>query len=127
MAVPPAVLPENHLHAKMIAPEKPPQANLLNGFGASPGIVTAQACVLRSPEDFREMRPGDVIVAVVTTPAWTPLFAMASAVVADIGGLLSHGSIVAREYSIPAVMATGVATRRIHTGQMITDDGSAGQ
>ena len=72
------------------------------------------------------MRPGDVIVAVTTTPAWTPLFAMASAVVTDIGGPLSHGSIVAREYGIPAVMATGVATRRIRTGQMITVDGSTG-
>jgi rifampicin phosphotransferase len=67
-----------------------------------------------------------VLVAVATTPAWTPLFAMASAVVADIGGTLSHSSIVAREYGIPAVMATGVATRRIHTGQIITVDGNSG-
>ena len=64
------------------------------------------------------MRPGDVLVAVTTTPAWTPLFAMASAVVTDIGGPLSHSSIVAREYGIPAVMATGSATRRIHNGQI---------
>jgi phosphoenolpyruvate synthase/pyruvate phosphate dikinase len=77
-------------------------------------------------EDFSQMRPGDVLVAVTTTPAWTPLFAMASAVVTDIGGPLSHSSIVAREYGIPAVMATGVASRRIHTGQMITVDGSKG-
>jgi pyruvate,water dikinase len=52
---------------------------------------------------------------------------MASAVVTDIGGPLSHGSIVAREYGIPAVMGTGIATRRIHTGQTITVDGSAGK
>jgi phosphoenolpyruvate synthase/pyruvate phosphate dikinase len=64
--------------------------------------------------------------AVTTTPAWTPLFALASAVVADIGGPLSHSSIVAREYGIPAVMATGVATRRIHTGRMLKVDGTAG-
>jgi phosphoenolpyruvate synthase/pyruvate phosphate dikinase len=67
------------------------------------------------------MKPGDVLVAVITTPAWTPLFAMASAVVTDIGGPLSHSSIVAREYGIPAVMATGLATRRIHSGQVITE------
>jgi pyruvate,water dikinase len=67
-----------------------------------------------------------VLVAAITTPAWTPLFAMASAVVTDIGGPLSHGSIVAREYGIPAVMGTGVATRRIHTRQMVTVDGTAG-
>lgn len=72
------------------------------------------------------MRPGDVIVAVTTTPAWTPLFAMASAVVTDIGGPLSHSSIVAREYGIPAVMATGAASKRISHGQTITVDGSTG-
>jgi pyruvate,water dikinase len=72
------------------------------------------------------MQPGDVIVAVITTPAWTPLFARASAVVTDIGGPLSHSSIVAREYGIPAVLGTGTATRRIRDGQMISVDGNAG-
>ena len=98
----------------------------LKGVGASAGQVTATARVLHGPEDFDRMRPGDVLVAATTTPAWTPLFAMASAVVTDIGGPLSHGSIVAREYGIPAVMGTGVATRRIRSGQVITVDGSAG-
>jgi phosphohistidine swiveling domain-containing protein len=64
-------------------------------------------------------------VAAITTPAWTPLFAMAAGVV-TMGGPLSHGSIVAREYGIPAVLGTGVATRRIHSGQVITVDGSNG-
>ncbi|HLE29013.1 MAG TPA: PEP/pyruvate-binding domain-containing protein [Anaerolineales bacterium] len=100
--------------------------NTLKGVAASAGKVTAPACVLHGPEDFDQMRPGAVLVAGTTTPAWTPLFAMASAVVTDIGGPLSHGSIVAREYGIPAVMGTGVATRRIRSGQMITVDGSAG-
>ena len=72
------------------------------------------------------MHAGDGIVAVITTPAWTPLFARASAVVTDIGGPLSHSSIVAREYGIPAVLGTRVATRRIQDWQMITVDGSAG-
>ena len=71
------------------------------------------------------MRPGDVLVAGTTTPAWTPLFARAAAVVTDIGGPLSHGSIVAREYGIPAVMGTGVATRRIRNGQTVTVEGTA--
>jgi pyruvate,water dikinase len=100
--------------------------HILKGVGASAGIVTATACVLSSPQDFNRMQPGNVIVAPITTPAWTPLFAMASAVVTDIGGPLSHGSIVAREYGIPAVLGTGIATRRIHQGQRITVDGSAG-
>jgi pyruvate,water dikinase len=100
--------------------------DLLKGVPTSAGKVTAPACVLRGPEDFDQMKPGAVLVAGTTTPAWTPLFAMASAVVTDIGGPLSHGSIVAREYGIPAVMGTGVATRRIRTGQVITVDGGAG-
>jgi pyruvate,water dikinase len=100
--------------------------DLLKGVPTSAGRVTAPACVLRRPEDFDQMKPGAVLVAGTTTPAWTPLFAMASAVVTDIGGPLSHGSIVAREYGIPAVMGTGVATRRIQSGQIITVDGGAG-
>jgi rifampicin phosphotransferase len=102
------------------------QHDTLKGVPASPGKVTATACVLHGPQDFDRMRPGDVLVAGTTTPAWTPLFAMASAVVTDIGGPLSHGSIVAREYGIPAVMGTGVATRRIHSGGTVTVDGTTG-
>jgi pyruvate,water dikinase len=98
----------------------------IKGVATSPGHVRGTARVLHGPEDFDQMRPGDVLVASITTPAWTPLFAMASAVVTDIGGPLSHGSIVAREYGIPAVLGTGVATRRITSGQTITVDGSAG-
>lgn len=72
------------------------------------------------------MKPGDILVANVTTPAWTPLFAMASGIVTDVGGPLSHSSIVARDYGVPAVLGTGVATQRIHSGQPITVDGDRG-
>ncbi|MGD1992847.1 MAG: PEP/pyruvate-binding domain-containing protein [Anaerolineae bacterium] len=98
----------------------------LKGVGCSPGQVTATARVLHGPEDFDQMQHGDVLVADITTPAWTPLFAMASGIVTNIGGPLSHGSIVAREYSIPAVLGTGVATKRIESGQRVTVDGDAG-
>lgn len=98
----------------------------LKGVAASPGSVTAPASVLHGPADFGQMKAGDVLVAAITTPAWTPLFARASAIVTDVGGPLSHGSIVAREYGIPAVLGTGAATRRIRSGQVITVDGSAG-
>ena len=100
--------------------------NTLKGVAASPGRVTAPACVLNGPQDFGQMKAGDVLVAAITTPAWTPLFARAAAVVTDVGGPLSHGSIVAREYGIPAVLGTGVATKRIHNGQIITVDGNTG-
>ena len=99
---------------------------VLKGLGASPGKVTGLARLLTGPQDFDQMRPGEILVATSTTPAWTPLFGMAAAIVTDIGGPLSHGSIVAREYGIPAVLGTGVATRRIHSGQCLTVDGSAG-
>jgi len=72
------------------------------------------------------LQPGDVLVASITTPAWTTLFAMASAVVTDVGGPLSHSSIVAREYGIPAVLGTNVATRRIPDGARVRVDGEAG-
>jgi phosphohistidine swiveling domain-containing protein len=98
--------------------------SLLKGTGTSGGKVTAPACVLFGPEDFSKMKPGDVLVAVTTTPAWTPLFAMAAAVLTDIGGPLSHSSIVAREYGVPAVTLGLIPGLR--NGQMVTVDGDAG-
>lgn len=98
----------------------------LKGVGASPGRITAPASVLQGPEDFSKMETGNVLVASMTTPAWTPLFARAGAVVTDIGGPLSHGSIVAREYGIPAVLGTDSATKNIKDGQTITVDGTLG-
>jgi pyruvate,water dikinase len=100
--------------------------NIIKGIGASPGRVTGAACVIQGPEEFDQMKPGDILVAKITTPAWTPLFAMASGIVTDVGGPLSHSSIVAREYGVPAVLGTGVATNRIHSGQHITVDGDGG-
>jgi len=130
--IPPPALPPRkkymgiNMESFTAASETSQVGNMLKGIGASAGKVTAPACVLQGPEDFNRMQPGCVLVAGTTTPAWTPLFAMAAAVVTDIGGPLSHGSIVAREYGIPAVMGTGVATRRIKSEQMITVDGNAG-
>jgi pyruvate,water dikinase len=100
--------------------------NTIKGIGASPGKVTGPASVIHGPEEFDRMKPGDILVAKITTPAWTPLFALASAIVTDVGGPLSHSSIVAREYGVPAVLGTGVATQRIHSGQQIAVDGNSG-
>jgi len=99
---------------------------IIKGIGASPGRVTATARVICGPEEFALMRPGDILVAKITTPAWTPLFALASGVVTDVGGPLSHSSIVAREYGIPAVLGTGQATQRIRSEQRVTVDGNSG-
>jgi len=100
--------------------------NVIKGVGASPGRVVGVARVIRGPDEFDQMQPGDILVAKITTPAWTALFALASGVVTDVGGPLSHSSIVAREYHIPAVLGTGVATERVRSGQRITVDGDAG-
>ncbi|HXX24543.1 MAG TPA: PEP/pyruvate-binding domain-containing protein [Terriglobia bacterium] len=100
--------------------------NVIKGVGASPGRVVSVARVIHGPDEFGQMQPGDILVAKITTPAWTALFALAAAVVTDVGGPLSHSSIVAREYHIPAVLGTGVATERIRSGQRITVDGDAG-
>jgi pyruvate,water dikinase len=125
---PPLMLPHMKLIEKMKTARKRRESkDSLKGVAASPGRVTATARVLNGPEDFDQMQTGDVLVASITTPAWTPLFARAAAVVTDVGGPLSHGSIVAREYGIPAVLGTGVATTRIHSGQIITVDGTAGR
>ena len=101
-------------------------SNTLEGFAVSPGKVTGSASVILSPADFAEMQPGTILVCPTTTPAWTPLFTQALGLATDIGGILAHGSIVAREYGIPAVMGTGNVTQRIVSGQRITVDGDAG-
>jgi len=100
--------------------------DVIKGTGASPGRVTGPARVIHGPGEFEQMKPGDILVAKITTPAWTPLFALAAGVVTDVGGPLSHSSIVAREYGIPAVLGTGDATRRIRSGQQVTVDGDSG-
>ena len=129
-ATPPQYLPKNRLMDSMewMYPAREGQSgSVMTGTVGSGGVVTGRARVLAGPEDFAAFQPGEVLVASITTPAYTPLFAMAAAVVTDIGGVLSHGSIVAREYGIPAVLGTGSATRRIHTGDKITVDGGAGR
>ena len=127
---PPQYLPKNAAMDSMswMYPARDGQAgSVLVGTAGSGGVVTANARVLAGPDDFASFRPGEVLVASITTPAYTPLFAMAAGVVTDIGGVLSHGSIVAREYGIPAVLGTGSATRLISTGDEITVDGAAGR
>lgn len=99
----------------------------MTGVAASPGATSGPVRVIAGPAEFKRLRPGDVLVCQATDPAWTPLFASASAVVAETGGLLSHAAIVAREYGIPAVLGVIDATTRLHDGRVVTVDGSAGR
>lgn len=102
------------------------RAGALVGQPASPGRATGRVRVVTGPEEFERFEVGEVLVARATAPAWTPLFSRAVAVVTDGGTLAAHASLVAREFGIPAVVATGDATRRLRDGQVVTVDGSAG-
>jgi rifampicin phosphotransferase len=99
---------------------------LMVGHPASAGRATGPVRVLTDPAEFGTFGAGDVLVAKATTPAWTPLFARAAAIITDGGTLAAHASLVAREYGIPAVVGTGDATHRLRTGQRVTVDGTAG-
>jgi pyruvate,water dikinase len=104
-----------------------PQGLELGGMGVSPGRVTGIARVLTDPRSEAYIEPGEILVAPVTDVAWTPLFAQAAGLVVEVGGLLSHGSIVAREYGLPAVVGVTDATRAIQTGDRISLDGATGR
>ncbi|NOY27226.1 MAG: hypothetical protein GXP62_15260, partial [Oligoflexia bacterium] len=99
----------------------------LQGMGISPGGVTGPARIVRTLADAHRLRPGDILVTRATDPAWTPLFLNACGLVMEIGGMLSHGAVVAREYRLPAVVNVVDATRRLHDGQTITLDGTRGR
>jgi rifampicin phosphotransferase len=97
----------------------------LRGAPASAGLVTARARVILDPTGAA-LEPGEVLVAPATDPGWTPLFLTAGGLVMEMGGSMSHGAVVAREYGIPAVVGVPDATERITTGDQVTVDGSAG-
>jgi pyruvate,water dikinase len=109
-----------------VLPSEAVAGALLTGMPASPGIADGRVCILHGPDDFGKLQPGDVLVAPFTNPAWTPLFPRAAAVLADAGGPMSHAAIVAREYSIPAVMGTGDGTKKLVDGQRVRVDGNRG-
>lgn len=97
----------------------------LRGSPASPGSVTGPARVIHSPRGAH-LEPGEILVAPSTDPGWTPLFLTAGGLVMEMGGMMSHGAVVAREYGIPAVVGVAGATERIATGDTVTVDGSSG-
>lgn len=122
--LPPEVVPLMTLFFGIAQPEV--HGREIKGQAASKGVVRAKARVIKDLSDADRLQPGEVLVCTTTAPPWTPLFAIASAVVTDSGGVLSHSAICAREYAIPCVVATQVATHAIKDGSMITVDGSKG-
>jgi pyruvate,water dikinase len=128
---PPGPPPDNPLYrtiGKFFGAPPPPsdEPGVLRGAAGSAGHVRGIARVVRSLADAQRLRPGEILVTETTAPAWTPLFASAAAVVTDTGGVLSHCAVVAREYMIPAVVGTGIATSVVPDGATIEVDGSAG-
>ena len=98
----------------------------LVGDAVSPGVVEGRVRVVRSPQGVR-LEPGEILVCPATDPGWTPLFLTAGGLVMELGGLITHGSVVAREYGIPAVVGVDRATTRLHTGQRVRVDGNLGR
>ncbi len=98
----------------------------LKGFAASAGVVEGPARVLKLLKDILDLQPGEILVCPSTNPSWAPVFTNIKATVTDIGGLTSHAAIVCREYGIPSVTGTGVATSVIKTGDTIKVDGDTG-
>jgi pyruvate,water dikinase len=104
----------------------PSDTAVVSGVPASPGRARGPVRVVRGPEQFDEFQSGEILVAPLTAPAWTPLFTRAAGVVTDVGSAAAHASIIAREYGIPAVVGCGDATARLRTGMRVTVDGTAG-
>ena len=100
--------------------------DVLKGVSGSAGITAGKVCIINSPKEFYKIQKGDILVCHLTDPEWTPLFKLASAVVADTGAALSHAAIVAREFNIPAVLGVGFATTKYKDGDMIQVDGNKG-
>ncbi len=111
----------------MVPPDDNPDPNIIRAVAGSPGVVTAKARVVRSLVEAQDtLEEGEVMVCEMTLPPWVPLFSIAGAVVADVGGVLSHCAIVAREFGVPAVVGAVTGTTAIKTGQVITVDGNNG-
>ena len=123
---PPGVVVGRFDPAHCIPDETQRDAELLSGVAVSAGVATGRARVILRADANERVLPGEILVAPFTDPGWTPYFLPAAGIVVDMGGQLSHGSIVARELGIPAVVNVGPATAIIRTGQTVEVDGNRG-
>jgi pyruvate,water dikinase len=104
-----------------------PSGRVLSALSISSGVVSGPVRLVRSQEDFRNVQQGDIVVTSVIDPGMAPLFGLAGGLIAEMGGILSHGAIIAREYGIPAVANVHGITRLLQTGQQITLNADAGR
>ena len=131
--LPPSFIGEGEIHMDPVRAQMQglldigdPKDGEIPGLAASGGQVQGTARLILTLQDAHRFKPVNILVTYSTAPPWTPLFAIAAAVVTDSGGPLSHCAIVAREYEIPAVVGTKVATARIKDGTLLTVNGSEG-
>ncbi|MHC4415277.1 MAG: PEP/pyruvate-binding domain-containing protein [Planctomycetota bacterium] len=127
LITPPPVVTGRFDAARAVVETTVPVSKVLRGIAVSPGVATGPARIILRATGDETVRPGEILVAPFTDPGWTPYFVPAAGIVMDMGGLLSHGSIVAREYGMPAVVNVGPATKMIRTGQMLQVDGDRGE
>ncbi len=122
---PPAVIRGEYTGESEPEPEYKSQ-DTFYGLSVSPGIVRGRAKIVHRSDNDEKIEPGEILVAPFTDPGWTPYFVPAAGLVMEIGGLLSHGSIVAREYGLPAVVNVRGATKAIKNGQLLEVNGDEG-
>jgi len=104
----------------------PEKVDEVHGLGASPGVVEGAARVVASLDEFDQVREGEILVCQMTNPAWVVLFTKIGGLVTDAGGVASHPAVVAREFAIPAVVGTSLATQRIASGDRVRVNGTSG-
>jgi len=124
---PPAIVKGRYDPQPQPTPQVEPNGNVLIGIPVSPGVARGRAKVILRNDSEAQVLSGEILVAPYTDPAWTPYFVAAAGVVVEQGGVLSHGSIVAREYGLPAVTNVASATRLIQTGDLLQVDGNSGR
>jgi pyruvate,water dikinase len=124
--VPRLLLSDGQAFYEGVAPSADVGGGVLAGSPVSPGTAEGQVRVVLDPRTA-QLVPGEILVCPATDPAWTPLFLAASGLVMEVGGLMTHGSVVAREYGIPAVVGVSQATNRLETGWRVRVDGTTGQ
>ena len=106
-------------------PPRTEKTGEMSGMAVSPGPVTGRVKVLRNPYD-KSVNKGDVLVAYTTDPGWTPLFVNAAAVVLEVGGVLQHGAVIAREFGKPCVVGIDGLMKKLYDGQRVEVDGTSG-
>lgn len=111
----------------IFSPDERENNNEFEGIPVSPGIMEGEVKILIHPEESNKLNKGDILITKATNPSWTPLFLKIGGLITEMGGPISHGSVIAREYGIPAIAGVNEATSRFKDGQLIRLNGETGK